>query len=67
NHGPYSKGQTWAQPDMTQAVWWMQKLVADSALCTRLGAAARSTIEEKFAPAVIGARYRQRLAAIACW
>jgi hypothetical protein len=31
----------------------------------RLGAAARRTIEERFSPAVIGARYRRRLEAIA--
>jgi hypothetical protein len=45
----------------------MQRLCADRVLAARLGAAARATIEEKFAPAVIGARYRRRLEAIAGW
>ncbi len=65
NHGPYPKGSTWADPDPAHAAEWMQKLFADRALGARLGAAARQTIEEKFAPAVIGARYRKRLEAIA--
>jgi glycosyltransferase involved in cell wall biosynthesis len=67
SHGPYSKGQTWAEPDVAHAAWWMQTLAADPGLGVRLGAAARATIEKKFAPAVIGALYRERLAHIACW
>jgi glycosyltransferase involved in cell wall biosynthesis len=67
NYGPYAKGQTWAEPDVTHAAWWMQKLAADAALCTRLGEAARHAIEQKFSPEKIGARYRQRLETIACW
>jgi hypothetical protein len=43
----------------------MQRLVADRTLAARLGAAARETIQRRFAPAVIGARYRQRLENIA--
>ena len=65
NHGPYAKGQTWADPDIAHAAAHMRALFADRALCARLGAAARTTITEKFSPAVIGARYRRRLEAIA--
>jgi glycosyltransferase involved in cell wall biosynthesis len=65
NHGPYAKGSTWAEPDVTHAAEWMQRLVADRALAARLGLAARETIQRRFAPAVIGARYRQRLENIA--
>jgi len=67
NHGPYAKGQTWAEPDVGHAAEWMQRLCADRALCARLGAAARATIERDFSPATIGARYRRRLEAIAGW
>jgi glycosyltransferase involved in cell wall biosynthesis len=67
NHGPYAKGQTWAEPDAAQAAEWMQRLFADRALGARLGAAAQRTIEERFSPAAIGARYRARLEAIASW
>jgi hypothetical protein len=45
----------------------MQKLATDAALCTRLGAAARATVEQRFSPEKIGTRYRQRLETIACW
>lgn len=67
NHGPYAKGQIWAEPDIDHAAGWMQRLFADRALASRLGAAARRTIEERFSPAVIGARCRRRLEAIAGW
>jgi glycosyltransferase involved in cell wall biosynthesis len=65
NNGPYSKGSTWADPDVADAAEQMKKVVSDPALAARLGAAARETIERRFSPAVIGARYRKRLAAIA--
>jgi glycosyltransferase involved in cell wall biosynthesis len=65
NHGPYAKGSTWADPDPAHAAEWMQKLFADRGLAAHLGARARETIEARFAPAIIGARYRRRLEAIA--
>lgn len=67
NHGPYAKGSTWADPDPGHAAEWMRALVADRALAASLGAAARATVESRFAPAVIGARYKQRLQAIAAF
>jgi glycosyltransferase involved in cell wall biosynthesis len=65
NHGPYAKGSIWADPDVVDAAAWMRRLFEDRALGQRLGAAARETIRQRFAPAVIGARYRQRLECIA--
>ncbi|MBL9189237.1 MAG: glycosyltransferase [Opitutaceae bacterium] len=65
NHGPYAKGSTWADPDPAHAAEWMKQLFSDRALAARLGAAARETIATRFAPAVIGARYRRRLESIA--
>ena len=65
HHGPYAKGSTWADPDPAHAAAHMRALFADRALATRLGAAARTTVEKHFAPAVIGARYRRRLETIA--
>jgi glycosyltransferase involved in cell wall biosynthesis len=67
NIGPYSKGQTWADPDVEHAAWWMRRLVDDAALRAQLGARAQATIAERFAPEVIGRRYRRRLEAIAGW
>lgn len=65
NHGPYAKGSTWADPDPEHAAEYMRRLYDDRSLAARLGRAARETIEAKFSPAVIGARYRRRLESIA--
>ncbi|MCC7412662.1 MAG: glycosyltransferase family 4 protein, partial [Gammaproteobacteria bacterium] len=65
NHGPYAKGSTWADPDAEHAAAHMRRLFADRTLAAQLGAAARETIRARFAPAVIGARYRRRLESIA--
>ena len=65
NHGPYAKGAIWADPDPAHAAEHMRRLFGDRTLGPRLGAAARATIREKFAPEVIGARYRRRLESIA--
>lgn len=65
NVGPYAKGQRWAEPDLAAAATAMRRLAGDPALRTQLGEAARRTIAERFAPAVVGARYRRRLEAIA--
>jgi glycosyltransferase involved in cell wall biosynthesis len=66
NHGPYSKGSRWAEADIAHAAELMRKIVSDPTEAARIGAAARRTIEGRFSPAVIGARYRRRLEAIAC-
>jgi glycosyltransferase involved in cell wall biosynthesis len=65
NHGPYAKGSTWAEPDVGHAAQVMRDIASAPAEAARIGAAARRTIEERFSPAVIGARYRRRLEAIA--
>ena len=67
NHGPYAKGQIWAEPDVEHAGWWMRRLWEDRGLGARLGAAARVRMEENYSPTVIGARFRRRLETIASW
>jgi len=65
NQGPYGRGQSWAEPDIAHAADYMRRLFADRTLAATLGAAAKQTIETRFSPAAIGARYRQRLESIA--
>jgi glycosyltransferase involved in cell wall biosynthesis len=65
NHGPYAKGSTWADPDPLHAAEHMRTVFHDRELASRLGNAARETIRTRYSPAVIGARYRQRLESIA--
>jgi len=67
NHGPYSRGQRWAEPDSEHAAWHMTRLVQDAALRQRLGAAAAATMRAEFSAARIGARYSERLRHMALW
>lgn len=66
-HGPYEKGQIWANPRIDAAASAMRRLASDSALAQTLGRKAAHTIRERFAPAVIGRRYQQRLEAMRLW
>jgi glycosyltransferase involved in cell wall biosynthesis len=67
NHGPYAKGSTWADPDPDHAAEYMRALFDDRGLAAELGARAKDTIEARFSPHVIGARYRRRLECIAAF
>ena len=67
NHGPYAKGSTWADPDPDHAAQYMRLLFNDRTRAAALGAKARETIETRFSPAAIGARYRRRLECIAAF
>jgi glycosyltransferase involved in cell wall biosynthesis len=64
-HGPYAKGSTWAEPDVSHAAELMRRVCGDPAAAASAGAAARRTIEARFSPSVIGARYKRRLEALA--
>jgi len=65
NHGPYARGSTWAEPDIGHAAELMRRIASDPSEAARIGAAARRTIEDRFSPAAIGARYLRRLETIA--
>lgn len=64
NHGPYAKGQLWADPDLDDAARQMRRVMSDTSLRRSLGQAAQASIEQQLSPQVIGARYRARLEAI---
>jgi len=61
DHGPYKKGQIWADPDIEHAAWCLRSLVDDSSLAARIGERARATILTNYSPLAIGRRYRARL------
>lgn len=67
SHGPYSRGQFWADPDVTHAAEWMVRLHDDPSLGHLLGTSARSSVETQLSPGAIGARVRRRLETIASW
>lgn len=65
NHGPYAKGQTWAEPDIDHAAAQMRRVCHDAALRARIAEAGRQRIETLFSLEVVGNRYRRRLETIA--
>ncbi|MBI5426164.1 MAG: glycosyltransferase family 4 protein [Opitutae bacterium] len=67
DHGPYARGQTWADADVEHAAHAMRQVVSDSALAQRLGQQGAADIRRLFSPAAIGRRYRQRLDAFSLW
>jgi glycosyltransferase involved in cell wall biosynthesis len=67
DHGPYSSGQTWAEPDIEHAAHWMRRLAEDEALRARLGAQAAADIRRLFSPLAVGRRYRRRLDMLLLW
>jgi glycosyltransferase involved in cell wall biosynthesis len=65
NYGPYAKGSTWAEADLDHAAAQMHRIASDQTAAAATGARGRQTIESRFSPAAIGARYKQRLESIA--
>ncbi|KPJ57624.1 MAG: hypothetical protein AMS16_01200 [Planctomycetes bacterium DG_58] len=61
DHGPYRKGQHWAEPDREHAAWYMKKLVSDTAFRKRIAKAGKITIRTEFSYKSVGQRYRRRL------
>lgn len=64
DHGPYKKGQVWAEPDLTQAAQAMRQLAGNHEWTQQLGLKGKETIENEFSPAAVGVMMRKRLAAI---
>lgn len=64
DHGPYRRGQVWADPDAEHAAHWMRTLVDDAAFRDRIGRAGRATVETELSPEAVGRRYVRRLEAI---
>jgi glycosyltransferase involved in cell wall biosynthesis len=62
---PGAVGQVWAEPDIDEAAAAMRRIAGDGPLAERLGRAGQARIRKLYDPHVIGARYLDRLAAIA--
>ena len=61
DYGPYKAHQSWAEPDLDQASYWMKKLISDPSLGPRLGHHAQQTIKDQFSPHTVGQLIRARL------
>jgi len=66
-HGPYEKGQIWAEPRIDDAAQIMQAIVADRAEANRRGEQAAQHIRADYSAKAIGERYAARLAAMQLW
>jgi glycosyltransferase involved in cell wall biosynthesis len=62
DHGPYTAGSRWAEPDIEHAAWFMRRLAADSDYRATISRRARETIRGEFSPEAAGQRIRRRLA-----
>lgn len=60
DHGPYKKGQTWAEPSITHAAELMQKVTAGGPELKLLGTQAASYVEKYLSPATVGQMLRER-------
>lgn len=67
NHGPYKKGQLWADPNPAHAAQYMVRLVSDPDYAKDLGTKAKQTIVDLYSPDTIANLYRKRLRSIALW
>jgi len=65
DHGPYPRGQLWADPDLEHAAEFMQRLVRDSTYRDRIATEGQRTMKRDHSPRLVGQRYRKRLEEIA--
>lgn len=66
-HGPYEKGQFWANPRVEAAAQSMREIVQNRSEAEAKGERAARHIRDHFSPQVIGRKYAQRLAATRLW
>ncbi len=58
---PFAAGQVWAEPDLDQASWYIQKLLDEPEFGRQLGRLASRHIRTNFSYLAMGLRYKQRL------
>lgn len=61
DHGPYTRGQRWAEPDVAQAAAQMTRLVRDAGMAATIGARAAQAIRDQLSPTVVGRIIEARL------
>lgn len=66
-HGPYEKGQIWANPRIESAASLMQEIAANPEAAARRGKQAAADMREYYSPEAIGQRYARRLQATTLW
>lgn len=64
DHGPYRRGQIWAEPDIEDAARAMRRLVDNPELARSLGRRGARTVQQRLAPSVLANRQRARIVEI---
>ncbi len=64
DHGPYARGERWAEPSLADASAKLRQVARDHALRERLGRRAREDCAAMLAPAVVGSLQKQRIAQV---
>lgn len=64
DHGPYARGQRWADPDVAQAAAQMTRLITEDGMAAALGARAAHDIHTQLSPLAVGRRIDARLRAL---
>jgi len=63
-YGPYAPGQIWADPDLDQAAFYMQRLHTDTTYYAQISEQARKDIHSRFSPEVVGKLIQKRMTKI---
>lgn len=61
DYGPYRGYQTWADPDIEHAAWYMRRLVHDPLWGASISLKGQETIHTRFSPSAVGEMMRSRL------
>ena len=61
DHGPYRRGQQWAQPDLDYAADLMRHIERNREQAAQVGTRAKAHVSDLLHPATIGKKVRRRL------
>lgn len=61
DHGPYARGQVWAEPNLDHAAELLRTVVDDPDRAAAVADAGRAQVLARFSPAAIGARIQEAL------
>ena len=58
---PFGAGQSWAEPDVEHAAWWMRTLLAKPDIRSRFARLGQISAAQAYSPASVGAEYAAKL------
>ena len=67
DHGPYKKGQLWAEPNIETAASFMKRISRDATFREEIASNGQRTIRENYSPEAVSKKIKQRLSYIQLW